>query len=423
MNWHRLPALLCAPALFAAGVPETASGRFLRLHWFERGSAHGNPGTDKDRFRVNAPEAGISRFASRSETFASGMMQILMREDLTRLAGAELYLEVWGGHPYTSNKRVTPNGRTTYPIPEVGTGNGHCTYHYPLIPLKITDLVNGYNALQFACDQGKSFWGHFIVDNACIRAVLKRDHPDLAAAGLAGFDAVVRARPAGGERMELELEVAGGFADKVAGVDFHGFYEGFDENGDGATTDWHGFTKNRKPVAIAGSAAGPPFRAVWDTSMVIGAEARFRAAVRFRGQPQLVYETAATAPVTLPPKGSAAVRQFLCQEIPAPFASRIKREKTCRIPLDLDPSSIERAELHVVVWDGGRGTVEDYFTLNGRALPVAGEARHDVIYSRAPLDPGLLRRGPNLIRLLSDTEHHGIEVLLPGPALVVRYRR
>lgn len=425
MNWHRLPAILFVPAvLAAAAAPETAAGRFLRLHWFERGSAHGNPGTDKDRFRVNAPEAVISRFASRSETSASGMMQILMREDLTRLAGAELYLELWGGHPYTSNKRVTPNGRTTYPIPEVGAAGGHCTHHYPVIPLKITDLVNGYNALQFACDQGKSFWGHYIVDNACIRAVLKRDHPDLAAAGLAGFDAAVRARPAAGdERMELELEVAGGAADQVAEVEFHGFYEGFDENGDGATTDWHGFTKARNPAAIAGAASAPPFRAVWDTSMVIGGEARFRALVRFRGLPQLVYETAATAPAALPSKGRAAVRQFLCAEIPAPFTSRIKREKTCRIPVDIDPSSIERAELHVVVWDGGRGTVEDYFTLNGRALPVAGQGRHDVIYSQVPLEPALLRRGPNLVRLLSDTEHHGIEVLLPGPAIVVRYRR
>jgi hypothetical protein len=262
------------------------------------------------------------------------------------------------------------------------------------------------------------------VDNACLRAVLGRDHPDLAAAGLAGFDAAVRARPAGGgERMEIELEAAGGFADKVAEVEFHSFYEGFDENGDGAATDWHGFTKDRKPVAIAGAASGPPFRAVWDTSMVISAEARFRAVVRFREQPRLVYETVATAPVTLPSKGRAAVKQFLCQEIPAPFTSRIKREKTCPIPVDVDPPAIERAELHVVVWDGGRGTVEDYFTLNGRALPVAGEARHDVIYSRVPLEPALLKRGPNFVRLLSDTEHHGIEVLLPGPAILVRYRR
>lgn len=79
--------------------------------------------------------------------------------------------------------------------------------------------------------------------------------------------------------------------------------------------------------------------------------------------------------------------------------------------------------LHVVTWDGGAGTVKDSFTRNGRALPAAGAGKHDVIDSALPIDPSLLRRGANVIALLSDTEHHGIEVLWPGPALAVRVRR
>jgi len=87
---------------------------------------------------------------------------------------------------------------------------------------------------------------------------------------------------------------------------------------------------------------------------------------------------------------------------------------------DVDPAEVERAELHVVVWDGGPGTVEEYFTLNGHALAVAGEVAHDVLYRVLPLEPSILRRGPNRIELLSNTDHHGIEMRLPGPALVVR---
>ena len=79
--------------------------------------------------------------------------------------------------------------------------------------------------------------------------------------------------------------------------------------------------------------------------------------------------------------------------------------------------------MHVVTWDGGAGTVKDYFTLNGRPLTVAGTGRHDVIYSAVPLEPSLLRRGANTIELHSDTDHHGIEVLWPGPVLAVRVRK
>lgn len=77
----------------------------------------------------------------------------------------------------------------------------------------------------------------------------------------------------------------------------------------------------------------------------------------------------------------------------------------------------------MVSWDGGRGDVKDYFTLNGRDLAVAGEGKHDVIYTVTRIEPGLLKQGANRMELLSDTEHHGIEILHPGPALMVRFRR
>ncbi|MGC9328760.1 MAG: hypothetical protein ACP5I1_14085, partial [Candidatus Hinthialibacter sp.] len=80
------------------------------------------------------------------------------------------------------------------------------------------------------------------------------------------------------------------------------------------------------------------------------------------------------------------------------------------------PQSIQQAELHVILWDGGKGNVENPFTLNGHPLPAAGRGAHDVLYRILPIDPSILKQGPNIIEALSDTEHHGIEILLPGPA-------
>ncbi|MDP2897387.1 MAG: hypothetical protein Q8Q12_12670 [bacterium] len=73
-----------------------------------------------------------------------------------------------------------------------------------------------------------------------------------------------------------------------------------------------------------------------------------------------------------------------------------------------------------IISDEGRGTTEHPFTLNGHPLPVAGDGHHDVLYRVVPIDPNILRRGTNEIVVLSDTDHHGIEVLLPGPALMTR---
>jgi len=410
--------------LLAAGAAESPAsetegkhGRFVREYWYEPGIEHGNPRFD-GRFRVNAPEVVLDpRFMYRSEVRENGLMMILIDEDLARLTGAELYLEIWGGHPKSGEKRVTVNGRSTHVLPDVGTAHS-CTHSYPTVPLKVTDLVNGYNALQFAVDQGETFWGHFIVDGAALRVEMAEDHPDLAEAGIAGFEARVTAAPGPGETIELSLE--GAALSRVARVDYVGRYDGYDENGSTRSLDWHGFSKKREPVAHLGTATKPPFGVGWDTSMLPTQDGMsVRAVVRFEGHPELLYRTPTTDGLATPDHDST-VSAHHCADLPQPFWSRAGERRTCRIDLDVDPGEIEGADLHVVLWDGGRGSVDAPFTVNGEAVDVDGEGAHDVLYRIVPLDPSILQKGPNRIELLSDTDHHGIEILLPGPALVVR---
>lgn len=415
-GWTRVFVALA----LCAGAGAAEDGRFWRLHWFEPGPEHGNFMANP-RFRVNSPEAVLHKsFGLRSEARSSGMLQIRMPEDLFLLDAAELYLELWGGHPGTARKRVTINGRTTYDIPETGTAQKHCTHQYPTLPLKITDLVNGYNALQFACDQGDSFWGHFIVENACLRSGLKPDHPALKEAGMAGCRFVVKAT-AEGESIGLQLESDPTCLAAVSAVDFQGLYTGYDESGSGSARGWHGFTKKREPVAYLGRAASRPFSMVWDISMLPDqADMAARAWVRFAKHPDLVYVTPPVEGVATP-RRRGAVKLYGVRELPRPFWSRAGRKVTAAIDLDADPGLIERAELHVVVWDGGSENPGP-FTLNGEPVQVTGKGRHDVLYTVTRLDPKRLRRGENTIELLSHTSHHGVEVLLPGPALVVRTR-
>ena len=116
------------------------------------------------------------------------------------------------------------------------------------------------------------------------------------------------------------------------------------------------------------------------------------------------------------------VALYSSHDLPNSFWSRPGEKKKCTIDLNIDPSQIKRAELHVNAWTGGAGTVTTYFTVNGHFFPVAQGGRHELIYSELPVNPTILKRGANQIELLSDTEHHGIEILLPGPCLMVRYK-
>jgi hypothetical protein len=404
---------------------ELQQGQFIRTAWYARGLEHGNPYYNK-RFRVNAPETSLTpEWMYRSEARENGMMLIHIEEDLALLESAELYAEIWGGHPGTANKRMSINGRSTYTLPEVGTSEGHCTHSYPRIPLKLTDLVNGYNAVQFACDIGTGFWGHYIVDNAALNVVLKQQHPFLIQVGLADFDASIRAEkhPTLEDTLELNLVYPPTFANRISSVDFTGYYAGYDENGNGIEPDWHGFTKNKGAVAILDKAMHPPFSIMWDTKMLKAQKnVAVHAVVHFRDIPNLVYKTPYTTGLYIPQRGSSLVTQHMAENQPKPFWSRAGHQRECQIILAEAPDKIEQAVFHIVIWDGGAGAVQNPSCINGHTLPIVGSGAHDVIYKRMAIDPALLKQGENVITLLSDTEHHGIEVLRPGPCLFVRWR-
>lgn len=409
---HKAFVRSAAAALLLSSCAMACGQVFLREVWY---SGKGN------RFRVNSPDAGRGPFKDRWEAKQTGRLELNIDEDFSALGEAYLYLELWGGHPGVANKRFRLNGGGEQTIPEVGAAGKNCTYSYPSIRLKLDELKRGQNVFQFTCDRGEAFWGHYLIRAACVRMHLKEGHPAVKEAGLAGFYPDIAIKPLrDGEGFSLALPVPKGMEERISSVEYWGQYTGYDENGDGIAEGPHGFTKDGRPVGNIGVADKPPYAVTWDLSMLPDQDTwavAVDAKVRFKGL-DLVHDGGMH--ILIPPKRTARVTLHYSKDVPRPFWSRAAQARTCTIHLDADPADVERAELHVVIWDGGKGSTKEPFTLNGHALPVAGAGRHDVLYRVVPVEAKILKKGPNEIRLLSDTEHHGIEVLLPGPALIVR---
>lgn len=389
----------------------SGSGHFVKTYWADiRGS----------EFRVNSPDTATGRYRDRPEAQHTGLMTIPLDDALLGADDAELYMELWGGHPGVKDKRVTVNGTEEYELPEVGSATKNCTYSYPTIALSREQLQVGRNEFQFSCHKGKTFWGHYLISSAAIRLELPADHSAVRKQALDGFSASVSVASPTGETRKLRLSVPEAMESRVESVEYVGYYRGYDDNGNGEDLDWHGFTKHRKAQGIIASVSSAPFEAEWDLSMLPDGQERMAvcAIVHFKDAPSLSYRTAAREVAS--PRRNVHVTLHYAELLPRPFWVRDNKVQKCYIQLDVEPEQISRAELRVLVWDGGKGTIKYPFHLNEHPIPVSGRGKHDVRYSVREVDPGMLRRGANEIRLQSQTPHHGIEVILPGPALIVR---
>jgi hypothetical protein len=290
------------------------------------------------QFRVNSPDAAQGPYSDRWEAQQDGRMVLRVDDDLRNVTRAWLCLELWGGHPGVAAKRVTVNGRTTHELPEVGASVGHCTYSYPQIELRLDDLVAGDNVLEFTCDKGTAFWGHYIVRAAGIRLELRQDHP---LASMAPRGCAVRC-DRDGEVMRLSLDVPDDQRSRIARVVYRGRYRGYDENGDGVGDDWHGVTLDGQAVDCVGGSSEPPFAVAWDVRMVPDQPAvEVQADIYVAGHEGLVCRTPSVS-VAMPPR-AARVVMLNATRLPRPFWSRAGKPKECDIEVPLHPANIERA--------------------------------------------------------------------------------
>ncbi len=398
-----------------------AETRFYRQYWAEFKPEISN--LQDGRWRVNDSEIALhDYFGTRYEVHANGLVLLNIDEDLFDLDKAEIYLELWGGHPHTAGKYVSVNGRGVYQMPDYGAREGHCVYSYPVIEVERSHLVRGANALQFSADRGHSFWGHYIIDNVAVRCILNQDSLFVHMPDYKEFkSALIASEMIKNEKVALKLEIPEKFTDEIHSVDYFARYTDFDDNGDLDMTDWHGYTYKKEYTHHIGNAHSPSEVCVWDMTMIPDQSQpiAFKAIVRLKNG--LFYETEPTTGSLLL-REDYSVQLYHCIEAPVPFWSRTHDIKTGIINIPVPVKQIKQAQLEVKIWDGGEGEEKHPFKINETPVSItSGKAIHDVVHTVADLNPEILKNGKNTVTLISETHHHGIEILRPGPCIRIRF--
>ncbi|HAQ20524.1 MAG TPA: hypothetical protein DCR40_15035 [Prolixibacteraceae bacterium] len=400
-----------------------AQSQFYRQYWavFDNTISNLEPG---ERLRVNDADMSLHEtFWGRAEIKSNGLQLINVPEILPLLEKTEFYAELWGGHPWVESKRFSINGKSLYYFQPDGTDRGNCGYSYPMVQIKTQYLVNGINAFQFACDRGKTFWGHYIIDNMAVRCFLKADHPDLKAAGLNTFSAIpVTSQKVLADQAIFYLDYPKELESQIVRVHYFAHYLGYDDNGNLLEDDWHGYTFKKEFKNHMGTSGKAPYSVTWNTGMLPNQSKPMSVKALVELKNGFFYQTNELNSLSFP-KERSNVQLYRCTEMPHPFWSRDKDEKLAVIELPDDISKIETAQIWVRIWDGGEGNVRDPFTINGFPYSITtGKAPHEVVFRILEVKKENLNPGKNIIRLFSDTKEHGIEMLLPGPCLLVKYK-
>jgi len=374
-----------------------------------------------NNWRVTDPDAG----ASGARAFLPNPVMTIQIDDLDGAIRAEALMDIWGGHAGTTGKKFRFNANTWIDIPDHPTipENPECynsEFNY-ITAVPLSHLHAGYNTFEgtsggqtcFNFDWGQ--WGWYVM---VVRIYYgpEKLHPT----------GRIASHPSGSDVIEQDTIMVDAYSSVgIKQVDLLGKYMGYDENGDGIYLDWH---RNYHTPALEGhigSAKNPPYKFVWDNQWIPDqAPESVSFLARIQDSSNVWCVTEIVDNISLVRPEGVSVKMFTAEDVPQKFWVRAGQQKFCYINID-DMSNATNARLIHRTWNGrdgyaGSGTVENPLSVNTWQGRVGGVS-HNYALSRVTVPVKSLKEGSNRVGYHSSTVHHGIEILWPGPAILIRY--
>lgn len=346
--------------------------------------------------------------------------------DLADFAGAvraEIYLEQWGGHAGTSNKRVRVNGNDwiEIPVPPAIPGTagvntcpeGYQYFTYPSIPVPLEQLRGGDNTFEFTSGPQVCYnfgWGQWGVYGVTFRLYYDsaESHSDVRITSPEPHSTF-------GDSLLLQIAAAGA---SIASVDFIGRYRDFDFEGNGTYRQWHYTYRYGDITRHLGSVSEAPWSLVWRTDWVPDQDHPVDIMARIRDADGLYHMTDAVTGLVLE-RPHRSIKLYEPYEIPGQWQTRVSHARQFnKVLIPHDVGRAEAAQLILATWSGGHA---DSIGINDRQIVSHVGWTHDYSYDEVPVPVEHLQFGRNDLFTAARTSHHGIEVLWPGIALKVRY--
>ncbi len=333
---------------------------------------------------------------------------------------AELVVEKLGSHDDTKNLRVSinrnpsirmPNARGI-PIPE----SDYMHHNYPIADIPLDQLNEGWeNTFRFDVDTAQRWnWPQNIIYGLILRIYYDTEIADFKTniTGIEDGSDLVEHQMIGLENPKLNIRQ----------VEYIGFYDGLNYEGDGIYKQWHYHYFRGRMTHHIGNADMYPYQVIWDTSWVPDQE-QIKISARIVSNSGLIYFTDPVERLKL--KRNYIVE--LCKPFDQPknWVTR-EDEFESKIKVNVDPSRIEEARIYWTSWSPcyANGIYINDVKVFDEEGPCYEYMSHDIKIE----DLSVINQGINIIKTGKEPLHdgqmvHGMEVQWPGIMMKVKYSR
>ncbi len=368
--------------------------------------------------RVTGPEAT----AEGAKEFLPNSVNNIRIDDLDEAVKVEAYIEMLLCHGGTIDKKIRLNANPWIPIPEsslipgkAGQGPPNSEYQYmryPCVRIPMKYLRRGNNTFEFTCSRGTSlggWWPQWILYGVTFRLYYdnSKTHPTGTITKPSSGSNI-------GEASVLEAKATG--PRPIKQVDFIGFYEDFNWEGDGNYRQWHYRYLYNEIKNHIGTAKQKPYKVVWDNSWIPTQDRPIKIMARIVDAAGMCYMTSAVENIHLVRDNT--VRMYKPYDVPKKWSTRVGNTHKCKTDVNDDLSKAVAAKIIMSTWNG---VAADEIGINDKKVVTNVGKNHDLSYDEFDVPLNLIKSGTNTLYTHSSTTHHGIEVQWPGMVLMVKY--
>ncbi|NLI80094.1 MAG: hypothetical protein GX443_00180 [Deltaproteobacteria bacterium] len=373
-------------------------------------------------WRVTDPGVDLATYPEAAAFLPNPVLRLSV-DDLQHAVRAEVVIDFWGGHEGTINKQFRFNGNPWIMIPELddlGTvpslGEKYMQQVNHLITVPLEHLRVGENTIEGTSGPNGWDWGQW----GWYGLVLRIYYDPASKPHATGQITYPASGSLVGDNPTLQIQTSG----SVNRVDYLAWYDGYDTDGDGVYADWQR-NYHRRPWTETtgiknhvGTATTSPFQVTWDTQWVPDQDVgQVRLIARVRDTNGVWFVTDEVSNLSL--QKSQSVRLYKPTGVPQLFWVRAGETKSCKVYIPTLANAVDAVML-VKTWNGNEAGATFYSRVNGWTAPKYG-LDHLYSYDVVPVPLSALTAGDNTLSFYSATEHHGMEILWPGPAIMVRY--